>query len=463
MTTLIHTGTFDVENYGDLLFPEIVFQHFPQANISHVSPAGSPQVWGDTKPCHALLDIAREPAHAVIVGGGNIIHAKRTLLSSYRAANTELVGYADLWAVIALAAPHEMPVVWNAPGVAEQFAPEVLPLVQEALRRTRYISVRDDESRTYLLEAVPELDVTVVPDSAWDLPSIFSSDQLDKAKVAALTRLGANPEEPYLVFHLNKRYLQDIPVTQLCEEIDGLCGHLSLRPLLIGIGPCHDDDKTANEIAAQLATKPIVMDRPNSIREVAGLIAGSEGYIGSSMHGYITAAAFGVPALVIASGKHKFQGVVRLTGAPETLQNTWTGAREKFLSYDTDALSERFRKAQFKASQELSQHWATIKAIVTQAENQASPTVLNLEKTWEARAGVLSAQLREIYSRAPKSGKSPNVPTRVSPDHLRDEKEPEKKKPKPADDHLRDEKKPTKKKRKPAEKGFFAVARSLFK
>jgi hypothetical protein len=53
-------------------------------------------------------------------------------------------------------------------------------------------------------------------------------------------------------------------------------------------------------------------------------------YIGSSMHGFITAVSYGVPALLVLEGKkpmRKFQGVLDTVGADGSIIcNSWEGA-----------------------------------------------------------------------------------------------------------------------------------------
>lgn len=44
----------------------------------------------------------------------------------------------------------------------------------------------------------------------------------------------------------------------------------------------------------------LVVDRPRSLCELAACIARSQAYIGSSLHGAITACAFGVKAAIVA-------------------------------------------------------------------------------------------------------------------------------------------------------------------
>ena len=302
---LLHTGTFDVENYGDLLFPALLQRRFPQDEIIHVSPAGSLSLWNDTVPCRPLDTAAGLPARALVIGGGNILQAMPTTLPFYRRAAVDLTGYADLWIVPTLSAPPEMPVIWNAPGVPGYFETPFIPIVREAVLRADYLAVRDVESREMISEIAPNRHVRVVPDPAWELPALWPATSHASALQATLARLGAGPDTRFFVTHVNRRYISDLEPAQLADEIDGLAAAFEARPLLAAIGPCHGDTGTARQVAHTLRSDPLVLASPRSLHEMAALIAGAVAYVGSSMHGYITAAAYGVPAIVIARGKPK--------------------------------------------------------------------------------------------------------------------------------------------------------------
>lgn len=396
---LVHTGTFDVENYGDLLFPMIVRRRLAGARTVHVSPAGGPAVWADTVACDPLDRAAGQPLDGVMIGGGNIIHPMPTMLPEYRRAGADLLGYADLWLVPSLAADDGLPIVWNAPGVPSYFETPFLPLVREALERADYLSVRDAESRAFLGELVQEREIAVVPDPAWELPAIWPAGDLAETRPALISGLGGDPDERYVVIHVNARYATDLSAEALAAEIDGLARALSARPVLVAIGPCHGDGETAYKVAATLSTPPLVLHAPRRIRDIAALISGAVAYAGSSMHGYITAAAYGVPAIAIARGKSKFDGLVRLTGAPETLMDSWTGVSDALCSHDHGALSARFQNVQRSAAGTLERHWTAIGQHLVTAGTAPAARRLDSQRIASTRTRVLGALSRHLQSR----------------------------------------------------------------
>src|SRR2546423_11484119 len=80
MITISHLGTFDVENYGDLLYP-LVFRHMlkgrdARLNVRHYSlPDGdAPQEAGfKTHAARSLFEAGRDAPRRAVVAGGAIL------------------------------------------------------------------------------------------------------------------------------------------------------------------------------------------------------------------------------------------------------------------------------------------------------------------------------------------------------------------------------------------------------
>ncbi|MBE0455438.1 MAG: polysaccharide pyruvyl transferase family protein [Roseovarius sp.] len=385
MNSLIQTGTFDVENYGDLMFPLILQKKLPGYEVCHLSPCGGGPVWSDCVSSVKLQDHLGKPFDAVIIGGGNIIHPNRSDLSSYAACGVETRGYADLWIGATLSVTRDVPVLWNAPGVPRPIKPGFKPIVREALERADYISVRDEVSRKFLLDVCPGLDIAVVPDTVWDLPSIWTVEELD-AEFVALTGGLSEASGPHISIHVNDRYAKDIDSKELAEVIDKLCREMQASAILVAIGPCHGDGSFARKIAGQMTAPTVLIDRPASLKQLCAAISRSDFYCGSSMHGYLTAAAFAVPALVVARKTVKFDGLVRQAGSPVTLVSSWNKVLSTFANIDRSKLSAVFSENQKVRSSELKAHWSEINE--------------QLEPTLHAEHGAFGrAEFLEYHSR----------------------------------------------------------------
>src|SRR5690606_19848210 len=150
MSVILHFGTFDVSNYGDLLFPPLALKELSdsvEAELRWISPAGGAMLgFTDCLPSRSLEDLftASELVKGALIGGGNIIHCLPSTLPAYMAAGRRPSAYGDLWIAPAYGLPDETPIAWNAPGVPAPFPQHYHPLVKSALQRVNYLSARDD-------------------------------------------------------------------------------------------------------------------------------------------------------------------------------------------------------------------------------------------------------------------------------------------------------------------------------
>src|SRR5689334_12775587 len=95
---LAHFGTFDVQNYGDLLFPLVVENALKDEADSfvHVSPVGG-KPYADVPASVGFEEFFRssDTVDGVIIGGGNILHSRTTTLPAYSSVKTR--AYPELW------------------------------------------------------------------------------------------------------------------------------------------------------------------------------------------------------------------------------------------------------------------------------------------------------------------------------------------------------------------------------
>ena len=121
MIKIAHFGTFDVDNYGDLLFPHLVEYRLPQYDWEHISPTNNSSVFKDSMPIISFDDACKNLYNAVIIGGGNIIHLLDNKETVYNFK--EGFAYSDLWVGSAkMAMEQGIPYVLNAPGISKKFS-----------------------------------------------------------------------------------------------------------------------------------------------------------------------------------------------------------------------------------------------------------------------------------------------------------------------------------------------------
>lgn len=324
---IILTGTFDVRNYGDLLFPLIAAHRLRPFGLQIVaaSPTGRDTGWRDAMPPLPLDAALFGPAvfDGVLIGGGNIIHARPVTLPDYVAAGVADRAYPDLWLGATLAASRrQVPVAWNAPGVPYEFAPTERLAVRAALEAASYRAVRDTSSASFL-ECGP---IHVVPDTALGLAAMWPYPSLEPDFRALLARSASVPPGPYVAVHVKARSL-DEPLHQLAARLRDFRATTGRTPVLIGIGQCHGDDIVAAALARELDGLCIDLSKPLGLREIAAAIAFSDAYVGASLHGYITAASYGRHGVIVGRPLlPKMQGFLSHIGRNMDEAATWAAA-----------------------------------------------------------------------------------------------------------------------------------------
>jgi len=359
---------FDMQNYGDLLFPLVARNRLAPLGIDVVPVAPTARSTGladalDPVDIQAMLSDP-QPADGIVIGGGYIIHNHQVdLLEEYRIGDLADWAGPGLWFGATMAgALRDIPVVWNAPGVPHPLPRPQRTAIDAALRATDYVSVRD-RGGALLLAAPNDVPVEIVPDPIAELASLWPRAGLDDDFRALLQRKGADRESRLAAIHVRNRSLADIPLPEAAAMLSNFAEAHSVTPVLIALGQSHEDDKVAQVLSAHLRVPHIVLDDAASLREVAAAIANSAVYVGASLHGYITAAAYGVPAVLVARPAYrKFAGFLEHTGRMDDLAKDWASA----LVLGAKRLAEdRLPGMPDSVLRALDQHWARIAAALS--------------------------------------------------------------------------------------------------
>jgi lipopolysaccharide transport system ATP-binding protein len=165
-------GTFDVRNYGDLLFPLIAEAELSRRigrvklhPLSYSSKA--PPDWPYAVTSLTELPVVAADLDGMIIGGGHLIRFDKEVAPGYRPPASTIHHPAGYWLTPALIAlQHGRPVVWNAPGVHGEIPRWAEPLMRLAIGLASYVSVRDVPSREALLPFAGSSEIAVVPDTA---------------------------------------------------------------------------------------------------------------------------------------------------------------------------------------------------------------------------------------------------------------------------------------------------------
>ncbi|MBI2685321.1 MAG: polysaccharide pyruvyl transferase family protein [Acidobacteria bacterium] len=297
-------GTFDVGNYGDLLFPllaELELRERLGAVTLHRFSynAKSPPDWPYAVTSVAALPEMIHRLDGLLIGGGFLIRFDKQVAPGYGPPSPDIHHPCGYWLTPALLAlQHNVPLVWNAPGMHCNESPAwASPLLEMALTQSRYISVRDDRSRQALapLTAKP---ISVVPDTGFRMQRLLDLAGPPSAEFARL-RGTYGLDGPYIVI-------------QATLGLEGFAAFLkeyaerlrNLRFLVLPIGPAlgerHEIVGAGVPGVVRLAEWP----HPHVIAE---LIGRSEAVIGHSYHLFISALTAGVPIFTrqdLSAGKY---------------------------------------------------------------------------------------------------------------------------------------------------------------
>jgi polysaccharide pyruvyl transferase WcaK-like protein len=339
-------GTFDVENYGDALFPMLargeLLRRLPNAAISAFGLVGDghPNRFDGRTRIEALgaptperLEELASRLDLVVVGGGEIVHTRDREWASYYPIT------ADEAAAIAPSRffidglgeelEEECPVVWHAVGLPFDVEVTQAGRFRRALAGRPHVSVRDAASLGRLRAAGVAREIAVVPDPAILLPRLYPPEVL-ATRIHALRAEEAYPREDRVLLVQGSR--AHVPhAADLAEAIAEVCGRIRAAPLVVETGACHGD----HEFAAALAG-PLPESRrlgPAGLVDLTAAIAGSVGFIGVSLHGNIAALAYGRPNVLLGmSGETKLTGLSEAVREPDMLAKEPADVPEAFMA-----------------------------------------------------------------------------------------------------------------------------------
>jgi lipopolysaccharide transport system ATP-binding protein len=382
-------GTFDVQNYGDLLFPLIA-----EAELSErLGPvelhcfsyhAKTAAEW--PYPVTSVTELPRLAAglDGLLVGGGLLVRFDKEVAPGYGPPTPAIHHPTGYWLSPALIClQHGVPVLWNAPGVDYENIPAWTdPLMELTLSLSSYISVRDEPSRTALARFVDRDRIALVPDTAFGIGRLLG----DRPTVEAnRVRDASGLAGPYVI-------IQGIRSLGPCQRF--LKRHADrlgdIRLLALPIGPVNSDD-----------TAVLDADLPGLVRLpvwpplllLAELIRQAVAVIGSSYHLAITALTAGVPVFSpqdLRAGKFpglaEFETIYPLP-TEEDPDPDWFFSR-----LERTTVSPKVTAAQDR----LAAHWDRIAEVL---RGGATGTSVEVGRFWQSLPGLLeSAALRRAAS-----------------------------------------------------------------
>lgn len=339
-------GTFDVENYGDVLLARITRRELesrlPGTVIRVLAPVGYVGLnrFDDGSEIESLgpwsFERVTELAEGIdlaVIGGGEIILDHDELLAPhYGLEPAEMHLRAPSRFFIEGLGP-DVALAWHCVGVPQDIDREQYARYRDSLSGA-YVTVRDETSRQRLRAAAKDVDVKLVPDSGFLVDRLFSEELLARRAgylrtIAALPPDGVAP----VVVQGNR------DLVPFAAEI---AGQISLvaegAPVVcVETGPCHGDDEFAEAFSASYHERVWIPGTYAGISDITSIISTSRGFVGSSFHGNIAAFVFGKPSVILAMDRRsKLSGLGAMMGQPQRVAGSAEQVAQAFRAATTE-------------------------------------------------------------------------------------------------------------------------------
>jgi polysaccharide pyruvyl transferase WcaK-like protein len=303
-------GTFDLDNFGDQLYPRItedeIVRRLPGWMVRSFAPLG----W--THPCRMDGGFVSEPlgprtqsrtkqlaaaADLTLIGGGDLIQFDADRLAGAYRVDSATMSRIDPagWFVDGLGAEPERrhPVIWNAVEVPADVEPEHADLVRAAVARRKYVAVRDEASARRLHDCGVDRELAVVPDIGVLMHRLIRTEAL-RNRISYFRLMGWYPvDRPALIVQGDR---SAVPLAKEIAKVIrwALEEQITADVVLLETGPCHGDGEFADLLAEQLDPKRTYrLPAGLPVEDVLAAINGSIGTVATSFHGTLAAAMLG--------------------------------------------------------------------------------------------------------------------------------------------------------------------------
>lgn len=348
-------GTFDVESMGDTLFPHALSHGLSKHGTCRVtlfSMRGCENSYNNNGVVHALDEFslchAEEPFDLVILGGGEFLHFKPIRFTVDGEEKPYEAGY--LWKKpIEMAKAAGVPVFLNCVGVSYDMTPSEQAEIKAYLENALCVSVRDVYSLARLRAAGVE-HASSVADNLWYMNEMYPKAQLDLLRAEIERKTGRDFSTPYILV----QYGTTKNAPALAEQLLAFQRETGLRVLLMPVNYCHEDREGMCLLAAAGEGAFEVVDDYFQPSEMIAVISGASAFVGTSLHGNLTAASYGVPFVGIdmyPSFVSKMDGIFAMIGCEDYLVPAERAVKSALSARLADGGREAFVAEKIRACQ----------------------------------------------------------------------------------------------------------------
>jgi polysaccharide pyruvyl transferase WcaK-like protein len=374
-----HFAASDRENYGDLLYPVIVRKMLESRGFTDAiryysfldGPA--PGSSGYTITCiQELLDANAALLSSLIIGGGDILRTDTvTLASHYKYIYRQRIGHPILHWIgekylkrptvvekflqryMSYCAPgpflldtRDFPgigsVYYCSCGAPLDFSAEEKNRVRDVMEDAAFLSVRDRQSREKLLAAGVTRVIHAVPDLIMTLSDYYDPATERSKGQLLLRRFGVDTGKKIVCFQCMPHAGE--PMDEIVSQLSRYRERAGVEIVLLPLGYCHSDDRFLKRLSRE-SEGVFRYIGVRSIFDMLSVLAASDLFIGTSMHGNITALSYGIPHLFGPIRVDKAEGFLDMVGLSADFKlKSWKEINDKVdmvASLDSEYFSSR--------------------------------------------------------------------------------------------------------------------------
>jgi len=338
---LILYGAFDRYNYGDILIPLILGKYLKQHGFDEITYCSVKNAdltkFGGFK-CKSLTPEILKENNTIMVTGGETLGVDWSSITSYygnwfmnRCIRFARLIFPRSWInslcrkminghfeypflIERHTLNHSDKIIYNAVGgVALQSSNSVIKIMLDS---ANYVSVRDKHS-SQVLYTKWGTKTFLVPDIANSISIFYPNNILLKSINTVTKDFITQNDGNYFCFQIAQQYAkgQLSMIVDSLSEIISMGAPIALLPL--GTVSGHEDDKILQKIYAQISSKKVFILRKIHILDSIALIAHSNVFAGTSLHGNITAMSYGIPHFPLNQDVKKLTEYIKQWDIPE--------------------------------------------------------------------------------------------------------------------------------------------------
>jgi len=169
--------------------------------------------------------------------------------------------------------------------------------IAKKLINSDYVSVKDKNSYNNLQQLVPELEISLCPDLCILLAQVYPKGLLKDNCSLEVEKIWDFFPDGYICLQVSD-YLLKEKIDSIIEQLNKIHSSAGLGLVLLPMGnaPAQHDNLALRRLQNNLTQASVILCK-SSILNVASVISHSQLFIGSSLHGNISAMAYDIPNL----------------------------------------------------------------------------------------------------------------------------------------------------------------------